>query len=160
MSKNRSPGHRCFFVLHFGFLSSNTWSSFILSGRLQQYLYYHHKNRVSTTSEDENNNSSLNERRPRFKILTVFSCKAREKLALMDRPDLAGVLSFEPRPSQQATASQWSSRSNVTEVTYCDQRTLTTLQLGMISHKKSLITIFGHKYIIKNFIKRFSIFLF
>ena len=27
-------------------------------------------------------------------------------------------------------------------------------QLGMISHKKSLITIFGHKHEIKNFIKK------
>ena len=55
----------------------------------------------------------------------------------MDRPDLAGVLSFEPRPSQQATASQWSSRSNVTEVTYCDQRTLTTLQLARLGQRLS-----------------------
>ena len=30
--------------------------------------------------------------------------------------------------------------------------------LGMISHKKSLITIFGHKKKIKNFIKKFDIF--
>ena len=28
-------------------------------------------------------------------------------------------------------------------------------ELGMISHKKSLITIFGHKHKIKNFIKNF-----
>ena len=32
------------------------------------------------------------------------------------------------------------------------------LDLGMISHKKSLITIFGHKHKIKNFIKKFDIF--
>ena len=31
-------------------------------------------------------------------------------------------------------------------------------RVGMISHKKSLITIFGHKYKIKNFIKKFDIF--
>ena len=30
--------------------------------------------------------------------------------------------------------------------------------LGMISHKKSLITIFGLKHKIKNFIKKFDIF--
>ena len=30
--------------------------------------------------------------------------------------------------------------------------------LGMISHKKSLITIFGHKHKIKNFIKKIGIF--
>ena len=30
--------------------------------------------------------------------------------------------------------------------------------LGMISHKKSLITIFGHKHEIKNFIKKIDIF--
>ena len=30
--------------------------------------------------------------------------------------------------------------------------------LGVISHKMSLITIFGHKYEIKNFIKKFNIF--
>ena len=30
--------------------------------------------------------------------------------------------------------------------------------LGMISHKKSLITIFGHKHKIKNFIKKFDVF--
>ena len=30
--------------------------------------------------------------------------------------------------------------------------------VGMISHKKSLITIFGHKHKIKNFIKKFYIF--
>ena len=29
--------------------------------------------------------------------------------------------------------------------------------LGMVSHKKSLMTIFGHKHTIKNFIKRFDI---
>jgi len=33
-----------------------------------------------------------------------------------------------------------------------------TQKLGMISHKKSLITIFGHKHKIKNFIKKFGIF--
>ena len=32
------------------------------------------------------------------------------------------------------------------------------LRLGMISHKKSLITIFGHKHKIKNFIQKFNIF--
>ena len=32
-------------------------------------------------------------------------------------------------------------------------------QLGMVSHKKSLITIFGQKLKIKNFIKKFDIFL-
>ena len=31
-------------------------------------------------------------------------------------------------------------------------------ELGMISHKKSLLTIFGHKHEIKNFIKKFYIF--
>ena len=31
-------------------------------------------------------------------------------------------------------------------------------QLGMVSHKMSLTTIFGHKHIIKNFIKKFDIF--
>ena len=31
-------------------------------------------------------------------------------------------------------------------------------KLGMISHKKSLITIFGHKHKITNFIKKFDIF--
>ena len=30
--------------------------------------------------------------------------------------------------------------------------------IGMISHKKSQITIFGHKHEIKNFIKKFDIF--
>ena len=30
--------------------------------------------------------------------------------------------------------------------------------LGMISHKMSLITIFGHKHEIKNFIKKFDTF--
>ena len=30
--------------------------------------------------------------------------------------------------------------------------------VGMISHKMSLITIFGHKHEIKNFIKKFDIF--
>ena len=38
------------------------------------------------------------------------------------------------------------------------QVSLSQLQLGMISHKKSLITIFGHKHKIKNFIKKFDIF--
>ena len=33
-----------------------------------------------------------------------------------------------------------------------------TDQLGMISHKKSLITIFSHKHEIKNFIKKFDTF--
>ena len=32
------------------------------------------------------------------------------------------------------------------------------MHLGMISHKKPLITIFGHKHNIKNFIKKFHIF--
>ena len=31
-------------------------------------------------------------------------------------------------------------------------------KLGMISHKKSVITIFGHKHKIQNFIKKFDIF--
>ena len=31
-------------------------------------------------------------------------------------------------------------------------------RLGMISHKKSLKTIFGHKHKITNFIKKFGIF--
>ena len=30
--------------------------------------------------------------------------------------------------------------------------------IGMISHEKSLMTIFGHKHKIKNFIKKFDIF--
>ena len=34
----------------------------------------------------------------------------------------------------------------------------TALTLGLISHKKSLITIFCHKHKIKNFIKKFGIF--
>ena len=33
---------------------------------------------------------------------------------------------------------------------------LSSKTLGMISHKKSLITIFGHKHKIKNFIKNFD----
>ena len=32
------------------------------------------------------------------------------------------------------------------------------LMLGIILHKKSLITIFGHKHEIKNFIKQFDVF--
>ena len=32
------------------------------------------------------------------------------------------------------------------------------MNLGMISHKKLLITIFGHKHKIKNFIKKIDIF--
>ena len=32
------------------------------------------------------------------------------------------------------------------------------MYVGMFSHKKSLITIFGHKHKIKNFIKKFDIF--
>ena len=35
---------------------------------------------------------------------------------------------------------------------------LGTLLIGMISHKKLLITVFGHKHKIKNFIKKFDIF--
>ena len=38
-----------------------------------------------------------------------------------------------------------------------NEEVLTEL-LGMISHKKSLKTIFGHKHKIKNFIKNFDIF--
>ena len=34
----------------------------------------------------------------------------------------------------------------------------TQQSLGMISHKESLITIFGHKHEIKNFIEKFDIF--
>ena len=37
-------------------------------------------------------------------------------------------------------------------------RTALRLEVGKISHKKSLITIFGHKHEIKNFIKKFDIF--
>merc|ERR1712241_140535 len=48
--------------------------------RLQQYLYYHYKSGQSKSQ---------------FKILTLFSCHARERLAIMERPDLAGILSFE-----------------------------------------------------------------
>ena len=35
---------------------------------------------------------------------------------------------------------------------------LSDIMLGMISHKKSLITFFGHKHEIINFIKKFDIF--
>ena len=43
----------------------------------------------------------------------------------------------------------------------CDMLTNTERldTLGMISHKKSLITIFGHKHKIKNFNKKFDILL-
>ena len=37
-------------------------------------------------------------------------------------------------------------------------QTQTAECLGMISHKKSPMTIFGHKHKIKNFIKKFNIF--
>ena len=37
-------------------------------------------------------------------------------------------------------------------------RTALRLEVGKISHKKSLITIFGHKHEIKNFIKKIDIF--
>ena len=40
----------------------------------------------------------------------------------------------------------------------CRRKTPTDSQLGMISHKKSLITIFGHKHKIKNVIIKFVIF--
>ena len=71
--------------------------------RLQQYLYYHYKNKESAmdSSEESGNHENSSVKKPRFKILTLFSCKARERLALMERPDLAGILSFEPRPSTQ-----------------------------------------------------------
>ena len=88
---------------------------------------------------------SFHYRRPRFKILTLFSCKARERLALMERPDLAGILSFEPRPSQalrpatqhQTSSAQFLLDKNVTEVSYCDQRSLTTLQLARLGQRLS-----------------------
>ena len=38
------------------------------------------------------------------------------------------------------------------------QVSLSQLQLGMISHKKSLITIFGHKQIRQKFHQKFDIF--
>ena len=60
--------------------------------RLQQYLYYHHK------ANNQNNEDQ-------FKILTLFSCHARHKLAIMERPDLAGILSFEPRPAPGGPAA-------------------------------------------------------
>ena len=41
---------------------------------------------------------------------------------------------------------------------YLNDIVLELKSLGMISHKKSLITIFGHKHKIKNFIKKFDIF--
>ena len=112
--------------------------------RLQQYLYYHYKNKAAMAASEsgQHENVSPHSKRPRFKILTLFSCKARERLALMERPDLAGILSFEPRPSTQPpspTQSQWSNlkKQNVTEVSYCDQRTLTTLQLARLGQRLS-----------------------
>ena len=93
--------------------------------RLQQYLYYHYKSGQSKSQ---------------FKILTLFSCHARERLAIMERPDLAGILSFEPRPSK-ATAKLkeniLDNFDNVTEVNYCDQRSLTTLQLARLGARLS-----------------------
>ena len=41
---------------------------------------------------------------------------------------------------------------------YSSTVTLFKPYLGMISHKKSLVTIFDHKHKIKNFIKKFDIF--
>ena len=102
---------------------------------------------------------SFHYRRPRFKILTLFSCKARERLALMERPDLAGILSFEPRPSQalrpatqhQTSSAQFLLDKNVTEVSYCDQRSLTTLQLARLGQRLSksgnLNVIYTYRYV-------------
>ena len=65
-----------------------------------------------------------------FKILTIFSCHARHKLAIMERPDLAGILSFEPRPSASSQSSsglhdltEAPLSANVTEV--IDKKNLT-----------------------------------
>ena len=92
--------------------------------RLQQYLYYHYKSGQSKS---------------KFKILTLFSCHARERLAIMERPDLAGILSFEPRPSKlsKVKPSILDNYDNVTEVNYCDQRSLTTLQLARLGARLS-----------------------
>ena len=81
--------------------------------------------------------------KPQFKILTIFTCSARHKLSIMSRPDLAGVLSFEPRPSPPGNfpggtnGLNLSQLSNVTEVNYCDQRSLTTLQLARLGSRLS-----------------------
>ena len=92
--------------------------------RLQQYLYYHYKSGQSKS---------------KFKILTLFSCHARERLAIMERPDLAGILSFEPRPSKASKLKEniLDNFDNVTEVNYCDQRSLTTLQLARLGARLS-----------------------
>ena len=78
--------------------------------RLQQYLYYHHKGQSPSSQ---------------FKILTLFSCHARHKLAIMERPDLAGILSFEPRPSARSSNLEAEAplSANVTEV--IDKKNLT-----------------------------------
>ena len=70
----------------------------------------------------------------------MFSCHARERLAIMERPDLAGILSFEPRPSKASVELKENildNFDNVTEVNYCDQRSLTTLQLARLGARLS-----------------------
>ena len=102
--------------------------------RLQQYLFYHHKNAEAA------DHLQRPQGQRKFKILTLFSCHARQQLAIMERPDLAGVLSFEPRPSTTASEEAIDNNfdgANVTEVNYCDQRSLTTLQLARLGSRLS-----------------------
>ena len=53
--------------------------------------------------------------------------------------------------------SEFSSKIHVIE--QCAEKRLCQAYIGMVSHKMSLITIFGHKHEIKKFIKNFYIFL-
>ena len=57
------------------------------------------------------------------------------------------------------SGSTWAQNTFSTQlqeaIDYCGS--LTDL-IGMISHKKSLITIFGHKVEIKNFVKKFDMY--
>ena len=93
--------------------------------KLQRYLHY------TKASYDDNDVA--------FKLVTVFTCRARQILAGMS-PDsmrgLAGVVSFEPRP--MAEVEQEGGEPSVEggkKVEYCDTRALNTMQLARLGKR-------------------------
>ena len=98
--------------------------------------------RFQSLTEIDRPNLSLNKERKKFVTFTVDLQSEGQPLGLT----LASEVSADaPGPLYISAVSPGGLADRTKAIQVNDQ-------LGMISHKKSLITIFGHKYKIKNFI--------
>ena len=99
--------------------------------KLQRFLHY-----AKGSYKDAAN-------RKKFKLITVFTCRARELLATLDTElieGLEGIISFEPRPIPGAPDGQLNpvtlaSPEKLKQVEYCDRRSLNTMQLARLGRK-------------------------